>query len=123
MGVRGRGRSLRVRLVATAVGIVAVTLFAGAFVLVAILRASLERGVTNTAIARASDVGSLTMAGTLPAALAFPGEERSIIQVTDPSGRVVASTANIAGELAIVATSTTPYTTSDLPVGERHGSV
>ena len=97
----------------------AVTLLAGAFVLVAILRASLERGVTNTAIARATDVASLAKAGTLPAALAFPGEERSIIQVTDPSGRVVASTANIAGEPAIVASSTTPYTTSDLPVGER----
>ena len=104
---------------ATAVGVVGLTLSAGAVALATILRASLERGVTNTALVRAADVASLAQAGTLPSSLAFPGEERSVIQVVAPGGAVVASTANIAGETALVAKSTTPYTVGGLPVGDH----
>ena len=114
-----RGGSLRRRLVVTAVGIVAVTLVTGAVVLVAILRSSLERGVTNTALIRAADVASLTRAGTLPMSLAFPGEERSVIQVVSPAGNVVASTANIGGETVLTGRSSSPYTASGLPVGDQ----
>lgn len=98
---------------------VGLTLTAGAVALATILRSSLERGVTNTALVRAADVASLAQAGTLPASLAFPGEERSVIQVVTPGGVVVASTANIAGEAALVARSTAPYTVSGLPVGDH----
>jgi signal transduction histidine kinase len=113
-------RSVRFGLTATATGIVAAALAGGAVVLVTILRDSLERGVTDTAVLRADDVGALAVAGTLPSSLAFPGEERSIIQVITPSGAVVASTANVAGEVAL----STPgvrrvYTTDRLPVGEH----
>ena len=110
--------SVRLRLSVTAVGIVAVALAAGAFGLVTILRATLERGVTNTALTRAADVAALAKGGTLPPSLAFPGEERSVIQVVDAHGRVVASTANIAGEAAIVVRSSSPYTATRLPIGD-----
>ena len=114
-----RGGSLRRRLVVTAVSVVGATLAVGAIALVSILRASLERGVTNTALVRAADVASLARAGTLPASLAFPGEERSIIQVVAPDGTVVASTGNIAGETILAASATGPYTVSGLPVGDQ----
>ena len=113
-------RSVRFGLTATATGIVAAALAGGAVVLVTILRDSLERGVTDTAVLRADDVGALAVAGTLPSSLAFPGEERSIIQVIAPSGAVIASTANVAGEVALSSPGVTRvYTTGRLPVGEQ----
>jgi signal transduction histidine kinase len=113
-------RSVRFGLTATATAIVALALAGGAIGLVTILRDSLERGVTDTAVLRADDVGALAKAGTLPSSLAFPGEERSIIQVIAPSGAVLAATANVAGEPALSPPGVKKIYTSDrLPVGDH----
>lgn len=117
---RGRRRSIRVTLTVVAAGVVAVALAGAAIVLLAVLRASLEQGVTDAARLRAHDVAALARSGNLPESLSFPGEERSVIQVVDPSGDVLASTANIDGENAISVPSApaSTYATRQLPIGD-----
>jgi signal transduction histidine kinase len=113
-------RSLRVTVPATAATVVAVALVIGAGSLHAALQNSLERGVTDTAGLRARDVAALARSGPLPRALSFPGEERSIVQVLDTSGAVLAATGNIDGEPALVTELTggsRTYVADGLPIG------
>ena len=115
-----RSRSVRFGLTIIAAGIVAIALTVGALGLLMILRASLEQGITDTALLRASDVASLAQTGSLPASLAFPGEERSVLQVINAAGVVVASTGNVAGEPPLApAGPNRAYTARSLPVGEQ----
>ena len=115
-----RSRSVRFGLTIIAAGIVAIALTAGALGLLLILRASLDQGITDTALLRASDVASLAQTGSLPASLAFPGEERSVLQVINAAGVVVASTGNVAGEPPLASAGPNrAYTVTSLPVGEQ----
>jgi signal transduction histidine kinase len=71
---------------------------------------------------RASDLVVSLVDGTLPAALAVPTEEGSLVQVLDRAGHVVAASNNIAGEppisaLAPGAGGSVARTVSGLPVG------
>lgn len=95
---RLRLRSVRARTTAVAVATVTVALVLGALSLVAILRSSLRNGVDRAAITRAQDVATLVRSGALPPSLAFPGQASTIIQVVDPHGVVIASSANFGGE-------------------------
>jgi signal transduction histidine kinase len=115
-----RSRSVSFGLTMIAAGIVAISLTAGALGLLMILRASLDQGITDTALLRATDVASLAQSGSLPASLAFPGEERSVIQVINAAGVVVASTGNLTGEPPLAtAGPKRAYTVTSLPVGEQ----
>ena len=92
---------LRLRVTAVAVLTVGIALSVSAVLLVGLVRSRLNTAATTAATLRARDVAALAEAGSLPAALALPGEESAFVQVVDASGEVIASTGNIEGEPAI----------------------
>ncbi len=89
-----------VRLQATviAVVVVAVALAATGLVLVLLLHRSLVGSLDAAGLARAHDVAALAAAGRLQESVASTGEESSVVQVVDSTGRVVAASPNISGE-------------------------
>jgi signal transduction histidine kinase len=93
-----RRRSLRLRMTTLAVGVVAVALAAGAVAMVTVLRHNLTRDVRRAVELRAADVVALVEEGGVPERLAIEGVEEMAIQVIDDRGRVVAASANVAGE-------------------------
>jgi signal transduction histidine kinase len=95
--VRRRPRSVRARTTIVAISTVSVALVIGALALITILRISLRNSVDRAATSRAQDVASLIRSGALPARLAFPGQESTIIQVVDARGVVIATSANFDG--------------------------
>ncbi|MGQ0431347.1 MAG: sensor histidine kinase [Microthrixaceae bacterium] len=94
----GRLKSLRVQTTAVAVVVVGVALVVGGLTLVVLLRNALTDQVRTTARLRAVDVAGVLESGTPPEGLAVNDEEDLVIQVLDSSKKVVASSANIAGE-------------------------
>jgi signal transduction histidine kinase len=105
--------------------VVAAALAAGGASLIWGLHRSQLNSVGSAARLRAADVASLVKAGTVPAVLASPTDDVTVVQVIDDHGHVVASTENLQGEPPI--TSFVPAgdqlvtrTMSELPVGEGH---
>jgi signal transduction histidine kinase len=96
-----RRLGLRLRVTVVAVLTVGIALVVGAVLLVGLLRGRLDTAATTAATLRARDVAALAQAGTIPHALALPGEESAFVQVVDKAGAIVASTGNIDGEPAI----------------------
>jgi len=90
------GVRLRATVIATVV--VAVTLAAGGLVLVLLVHRSLVGSLDAAGLARAHDVAALAAAGRLQGTVASTGEETSVVQVLDPTGRVIAASPNISGE-------------------------
>lgn len=78
--------------------VVGVALVVGGLTLVLLLRNALTDQVRTTARLRAVDVAGVLESGTPPEGLAVSDEEDLVIQVLDSSNKVVASSANIAGE-------------------------
>lgn len=101
-----------------------VALAVGAVLVVVVLRRSLVDNVHGAARARAEDVAALVRQGNLPARLAAPGEEDSLVQVVDSRGRVVAASANLEGEDPILKFEpdrrASFRTVGRLPIGEEH---
>lgn len=96
--VRGRlGVRLRVTLVASTVTLV--TLTAGGVLLVGYVHRAQLGGLDSALRARAADVSLIAARGSLPQIVATTGEDSSLVQVLDSTGTVVASSANIQGEL------------------------
>ena len=89
---------MRVRTTLAATLIVAIALSVGSAILVWRFRQSLDNNRRNAAIARAADIASLASSGRLPAVLGLPNEDATYAQVIDGQGRVIAASANIAGE-------------------------
>jgi signal transduction histidine kinase len=113
-GVRGR-----ITLAATAAVAVVLALTGIAFVV--LLQRDLLAGVDASAHTRALDVVALSN-GTLPPVLPATQDEASVVQVLDSSGRVMAASANIEGQSALVQPN--PYlhgssisTLSAVPIG------
>lgn len=118
--------SVRARTTLAASAVVAAALLAGALATVTVLRRSLVANVDSTLRTRAADVASLLGEGALPPTLAVPGEEDALVQVVDPSGRVVASSANLEGQEPIatfqpIGTEARIHTVGGLPVGNSGG--
>lgn len=88
---------MRTTLGATAV--VAIAFLIGGLGMTTYLQRTLEQGRQDTATSRAQDVASLVAAGKLPSILNAPNDDTAAMQVVDASGRVVASTRNIEGEV------------------------
>ena len=80
---------------------VGVALAVGGVGLVAFLQRSQVHSLDSGAALRAADVAALIQSRTLPARLPIQGQETSLVQVVDESGRVIASSANIEGEARI----------------------
>ena len=96
-----RSASVRVRTTVGAVTVVGVALVGVSFWLVASQSSSLTENIQTTSILRAQDLVSALQEGTLPVNLAVQVEDSSFVQVVDSSGKVVASSTNITGELPI----------------------
>jgi signal transduction histidine kinase len=92
--------SVRVRTTAAAVAVVAIALLVGAVALVASLHAVLVREVRATASLRATEAARVVAAGGDPTAAASRDDD-IVVQVLDPSGRVVSATRNAIGRAAL----------------------
>ena len=98
----GRGRTarfstIRARTTAAACVVVAAALALGAVVVLVVLRHELERNIVDAARTRAAEVAGLVLDGSLPATLAVPVADESVVQVVDADGAVVAASANVGG--------------------------
>ncbi len=113
------GVRLSTTIAATAVA--AVALLLGGITLVGMLDRSLTAALESTAATRARDVVSLVHSGRPPRLVASSTEESSVVQVIGPSGAVLASSPNIAGEPAFTARPTSRKATTvnrtKLPIG------
>lgn len=98
---RNAAGSVRLRTTLAATLIVATTLAVGSVVLLWRFKASLDDNRRNAAVTRAYDIASLAATGRLPAVLSLPNQDATYAQVLDRAGRVLASSANIAGEGAL----------------------
>ena len=83
---------MRARTTAVAVAVVGATLIVGVIGLLGLLRNRLIAGIDQTATARATDVAALVEGGALPRRFELPGEDRSVVQVLDEQGHVIAGT-------------------------------
>ena len=113
-GVRGR-----ITLAATAA--VAIVLALAGVAIVVLLQRDLIAGVDASARTRAQDIVALS-GGTLPPILPAVQDDASVVQVLDSGGRVLAASANIQGESALVQPNpgqdgTQISTLSGLPIG------
>jgi signal transduction histidine kinase len=116
--------SVRMRTTLVAVAVVGVALAVAGLAVVWVLSASLTGTVDASARLRADAIANLAAGGTLPNALAVPGDDSILVQVIDTTGRVVASSANVADEGALVragpgSSGVRISTVSGLPVGEQ----
>jgi len=94
--------TVRARTTAAATVIVGIALGVAAVSLVVLLRHSLVQHVDDVAEARAQDVAALVRQGSLPASLAVTGDDGGLTQVVDRNGRVIAATAGLPRDVAMV---------------------
>ncbi len=90
--------SVRGRTTAAATLVVGVALLVGVLGMLSLLKSSLVADIDEIAEIRAFDIAALLEQGTLPPELATFGDEPAFVQVLDPAGRVIASTANVVGK-------------------------
>lgn len=98
---RNAAGSVRLRTTLAVTVIVATTLAVGSVLLLWRFKASLDDNRRSAAVTRAYDIASLAATGRLPAVLTLPNQDATYAQVLDRSGRVLAASANIAGERAL----------------------
>ena len=96
-------RTIRGRVTAVAVMIVAVALGLAGYVTVRLQERVLTDRVEDTLSARGDDLTAGVRAGTLSTTLDSTGREGGLAQIVDPSGKVVAATPNASGAPPIVA--------------------
>lgn len=118
--------SVRVRTTVAATVVVGVALAVGGVGLVAFLYRSQVHSLESGAALRAADVATLIQSRTLPARLSIQGQETSLVQVVDGSGRVIASSSNIEGEARIANFRPTSgnlsfHTLNRLPIADSEG--
>jgi signal transduction histidine kinase len=89
--------SIRWRVTATAVAVVAVALVAGAVAMLATLRRGNENHVRAAARLRAAEIAAVIEAGGAPGALAVDDDDEVLLQIVDRSGTGVAASPNISG--------------------------
>nr|WP_232794779.1 HAMP domain-containing sensor histidine kinase [Kitasatospora sp. NRRL B-11411] len=89
-------RSVRARATFAATAVVALALGGTALALLSVLHANLARDVQQTAVRQASKVAAMAERQHLPPIIGGPGGS---VQVVDSTGRLVATTPDLAGEL------------------------
>jgi signal transduction histidine kinase len=99
--VRARAGTVRVRTTVAATVVVAVAMTAAAVLLLAVLRVNLTREVGDGARSRAAGVAAVLASGIRPGQVAIDDAQDQVIQVLDATGRVVASSPNVAGSPAV----------------------
>ncbi len=117
--------TVRVRITAAAVLVVAAALIAGAFWLVRAHRDTLTANFETTERLRSQDIASTIADGHFPKVLAAPRGDENLVQVVDQQGDVVAWSKNIAGDARISllqpdADGYSVRTVTGFEVGERY---
>ena len=98
--IRGRA-GIRTRSTLGATIAVMIALLAGAVLLVTVHRRQLTSELDGAARVHAADLATLLADGALPTSLAVRGAEEALVQILDPTGKVVAASQNISGELPV----------------------
>jgi signal transduction histidine kinase len=93
-----RFATVRVRITLAALVVVGIALTAGGFWLVRAQRNSLTDNIETAAALRARDIASSASDGAIPSVIAVPRGDENLVQIVDVDGKVIASSANIAGE-------------------------
>ncbi len=96
-------RTVRARVTATALAVVALALLAVGAAIVLGVRDALVRNAEATASAQARSVVPLAQAGRLPALLEVDALDRTLLQVLDADGRVLAASPQLTGLSGLVA--------------------
>ena len=89
------GASVRSRAAISAAAVVAAALAVAGFGLVSLLRGHLQQSAQDAAGIRARDVASTAAAGRLPPQWIVTDDEKSLVQVVSPTGRVIASSTGL----------------------------
>lgn len=92
-----RPRSVRARVTIGALAVVGLALVVLGLGIITLVRDGMVRNVEATATAQARSVATLAEAGQLPALLEVDSLDRTVLQVVDADGRVVASSPQLAG--------------------------
>ena len=95
--LRAVGGSIRWRVTLAAVVVVGLALLAGAVGMITLLHRAEEDNVRTAARLRANEIAAVLETGQAPGTLAVDDDEEVLIQVLDASGKVVASSPNMAG--------------------------
>ena len=98
-----RRGGVRIQATFIATVVVALALAMGGLILVLLVHRSLVGSLDAAGLARAHDVGALAAAGRLQGTVASTGEESSVVQVLDPTGKILAASPNITGEAPMLA--------------------
>jgi len=114
--------SARARSTIAATTVVALALIVVGFTALTLQRASMINAIDTALMARVDDLTALIIDGSIPTLLTAPGDDVALVQITDGSRAVIASSPNISGEGAISsvqpAAGTQVVTTQTLPIGE-----
>lgn len=102
-GWRDRLATIRVRQTLLALLVVGVALLAGGGLVLVLVRRDLVADAERQARQRAEETVALLRIGPLPAELPSAGEDRVVIQVVDPRGRVLSASADLRGEGPLLA--------------------
>ena len=98
----GRRGTVRLRTTLAAALVTAISLTAGAWILLVVLQGALTRSQDDAARIRAQDVAALASAGTLPRSLT-PTNDDGFVQVVAADGTVLSATTNFRGRSAELA--------------------
>jgi signal transduction histidine kinase len=81
--------------------VVAVALAIGGFIIIGQQQKSLTAAIDTALVGRADDLANLITDAGIPSIITVTGDDKALAQVVNASGRVVASSENIAGEARI----------------------
>lgn len=115
-------RTARGKSTVAATGVVALSLIVAGFAAVVLQQRALVGAIDTALLARVDDLSALIADGAVPVQLTVPGDDDALVQIVDPDGTVIASSANIGGERRITDTAPDPgtqlVTDTVLPIGE-----
>lgn len=121
-GWRDRLSTIRVRQTLVALLVVGVALLVGGGLVLGLVRRDLVANAERQARQRAEETAALLGLGPLPPELPAAGEDRVVVQVVDPQGRVLSASADLRGEGPLLAvrpgTDAVTGTVRRPPVGE-----
>ncbi len=109
---------MRVRTTAVAVIVVGLALLLGAMALLTVLRDTLTDNVRTAAEFRATEIAAVLESGAEPPALTVSEADEQLIQVLDETGKVLASSDNVAGQPPVVRIRPGQVREIDTPVDE-----
>jgi len=100
--MRQHAGSVRVRTTLLAIAIVGAAMVVGGVVMVTVLRHTMTASAESEARLRADDIAGLVKTGALPRELPGQGDQATVVQVVDESGRVIGQSPAIHGDTPLL---------------------